>query len=97
MIRGQFMQVILDNMKDDPDWDTTSESYDPLNLLKLIDKIILAHIEDQYFYATFYDQDCALYGFRKHNLTNEHYYEQFNIKVDVEEAIVITRQRHVLM
>ena len=91
------MQALLYNMKNDPDWYTTSESYDPLNLLKLIDKTIFAHIEDQYLYATLYDQDCALYGFHQQNLTNEQYYEIFNSKVGVGEAIVITGQHHVLM
>ena len=49
------MNVILDQMNYDPDWDTTSESYDPLTLLKLIEKM-LAQTEDQYCYATLYNQ-----------------------------------------
>ena len=44
-----------------------------------------------------YDQECALYGFHKHNLKNEQYYEQFYTKVDVVEDIGITRQHRVLM
>ena len=97
MIRGQCMQVLLDNMKHDPDWYTTSESYNPLTLLKLIEKTILAQTEDQYCYVRVYNQVCSLYCLHQHNLTNEHYYEIFNTKVDVGEAIVITRQHHVLM
>ena len=42
MIWGQFMQVIVDNMKHDLDWDKTIESYNPLTLLKLIEKAVLA-------------------------------------------------------
>ena len=38
MLRVQCIQVLLDNMKHDPDWDTTSEYYDPLTLIKLIEK-----------------------------------------------------------
>jgi hypothetical protein len=38
MVRGQCMQVLLDKMKHDPDWQVTSESYDPLILFKLIEK-----------------------------------------------------------
>ena len=30
--------MLIDNIKHDPDWDNTSESYDPLTVLKLIDK-----------------------------------------------------------
>ena len=44
-----------------------------------------------------YDQECAMCSFNKQNLTNEHYYEQFNTKVDFGETISITRQHHVLM
>ena len=36
IIKVQYMQVILYKMKHDPDWVNTSESCDPLNLLKLI-------------------------------------------------------------
>ena len=54
MIRGQCMQVLLDKMKHDADWMLASESYDPLTLLKLIEKTILAQTEDQYPYATVY-------------------------------------------
>ena len=32
------MQVLLDNVNHDPDWGKTSESYNPLTLLKLIEK-----------------------------------------------------------
>ena len=71
MIRGQCMQVLLDKMKHDPDWTTASESYDPLTLLRLIEKTILAQTEDQYPYATVYEQECALYTFTQATLTNE--------------------------
>ena len=67
------MQVFLDRINHDPGWYNTSEPYDPLTLLKLIEKI-LAYSKDQYLYAILYNQECALYGFNKHNLTNERYY-----------------------
>ena len=38
MIRGHCMQVLLNYMNHDPDWDNTSESHDPLNIIKLIEK-----------------------------------------------------------
>ena len=59
------MQVLLDQMKHDPYWENTSESYDPLTLLNIIEKKILDQTEDKYFYATVYNQDFALYGCRK--------------------------------
>jgi hypothetical protein len=65
MIRGQCMQVLLEKMKHDPDWTITSESYDPLTLLRLIEKTIIAQTEDQYPFATVYEQVCALYSFNQ--------------------------------
>ena len=65
------MQVILDKMKHDPDWENTSESIDTITLLKLFEKTILAQTEDKYFYATVYNQNYALYGFNQHNFNNE--------------------------
>ena len=54
MIWGQCMQVLIDKMKHDPDWFKTSESYDPLTLLNMIEKKILAQKEDQYCYSIVY-------------------------------------------
>ncbi len=71
MIRGQFMTVLLDKMKSDPDWNTASTSYDPLTLLAIIEKTILAQSEDQYPFATVYEQECGLYSFNQHKHSNE--------------------------
>ena len=91
------MKVLLDKNKHEPDWETTIESYNPLTLLKLIEKKILAQTEDQNCYAILYDQECALHGCNQHNLANERCYEWFNTNVDVGEAIDITRKHSVLM
>jgi hypothetical protein len=91
------MQVLLDKMKHDPDWTTASESYNPLTFFRLIEKTVLAQTEDQYPYATVYDQECALYTFAQNTLTNEQWYEQFNTKIDVGSAIGVTRQHQVLL
>jgi len=96
MIRGQCMQVLLDKMKHDPDWTATSESYDPLTLYKMIEKTVLAQTEDQYPFATVYEQECSLYGFAQHSLTNDQWYERFNTKVEVGASIGVTRQHKVL-
>ena len=50
------MQVLLEKMKYDPDWDNPSTSYDPLQVLVLIEKTVLAQTEDQYPFATVYEQ-----------------------------------------
>lgn len=71
MVLGQCMQVLLDKMKYDPDWDAVSVSYDPLQLLKLIERIVMAQTEDQYPFATVYQQELGLYAFHQQELTNE--------------------------
>ena len=77
-------------MKHDPDWITCSESYDPLTLMRLIEKIVLAQTDDQYPYATVYEQEVAFYSFHQNQCTNDQWYAQFNPRVDVGDAIGIT-------
>ena len=71
MILGQCMQVIIYQIKHDPDWDNTSESNEQLTLLKFIEKKISAQTKDPYCYATVYNKWCTLYGFNQHNFINE--------------------------
>jgi hypothetical protein len=52
--------------------------------------------EDQYPFATVYDQELAFYSFRQDSLSNPQWYERFNTKVDVGAAIRVTRQHKVL-
>jgi hypothetical protein len=91
------MQRLLDKMKHDPDHMTMMTSSDPLTLMRLIEKIILAQTEDQYPYATVYEQECSLYGFNQNVLSNNQWYDRFNTKVDVGSAIGVTRQHKVLL
>jgi hypothetical protein len=97
LILGQCTQLLQDKMKQDMDWTPVSISYDPLPLYRLIEKTILAQTEDQYPFATVYDQELAFYSFRQETLTNPQWYERFNTKVDVGEAIGMMRQHKVLL
>jgi hypothetical protein len=97
LILGQCTQLLQDKMKQDTDWTLVSTSYDPLVLYRLIEKTILAQTEDQYPFATVYDQELAFYAFRQDSLSNPQWYERFNTKVDVEAAIGVTRQHKVLL
>jgi hypothetical protein len=56
LIQGQFTQLLQDKMKQDTDWAVVSTSYNPLTLCRLIERTILAQTEDQYPFATVYDQ-----------------------------------------
>ena len=97
MVRGQCMTVLLDKMKQDSDFQAVSESYDPLRLYALIEKIVLTQTDDQYPFATVYDQETSFYKFMQEKQTNNQWYERFNTKVDVSEAIGVTRQHKVLL
>ena len=97
LILGQCMQMLQDKMKQDTDWHTVSTSYDPLTLGCLIEKTILAQTEDQYPFATVYDQELSFYGFWQESLSNPQWYEQFNTKIDIADAIGVTRQHKVLL
>jgi hypothetical protein len=84
-------------MKQDTDWKTVITSYDPLTLYRLIERTILAHTEDQYPFATVYDQELSFYSFKEETLSNPQWYIRFNTKVDVSESIGVTRKHKVLL
>jgi hypothetical protein len=70
---------------------------DPMLLYRLIEKTILAQTEDQYPFATEYEQEASFYSFRQAQMTNPQWYDRFNTKVDVGEAIGVTREKKVLL
>jgi hypothetical protein len=97
LIQGQCTQILQDKMKQDTDWAIVSTSYDPLTLYRLIERAILAQTEDQYPFATVYDQEWLFYSFKQETLSNPQWYERFNTNVDVSEAVGITRQHKVFL
>ena len=46
MVREKFTHLILEKVKYNPDWDNPSTSYNPLEILVLIKKTVLAQTED---------------------------------------------------
>jgi hypothetical protein len=97
LIQGQCTQLLQDEMKQDTDWAVVSTSYDPLTIYRLIERTILAQTEDQYPFSTVYDQEFSFYLFKQETLSNHQWYEIFNTKVDVSEAIGVTGQHKVLL
>jgi hypothetical protein len=97
LIQGQFTQLLQDKMKQETDWAIVSTSYDPLTLYRLIERTILAQTEEQYQFATVYDQELSFYSFKQETLLNPQWYERFNTKVDASEAIGVTRKYKVLL
>jgi hypothetical protein len=97
LILDQCSQLLQDRMKQDTDWNTASMSYNSLELYRLIEKTTLAQTEDQYPFATVYDQELNFYSFRQETMSNPQWYEKFNTKVDVGLAIGVTQQHKVLL
>jgi hypothetical protein len=97
LIQGHCTQLLQDKIRQDTDWAVVSTSYDPITLYFLIERTILAQTEDQYPFTTVYDQELSFYSFKQETLSNPQWYERFNNKVDVSEAIGVTRQHKVLL
>jgi hypothetical protein len=97
LILGQCTQLLQDRMKQDTDWNMASTSYNPLELHRLIEKTTLAQTEDQYPFATVYDQELNFYSFWQETMSNPQWYKKCNTKVDVGLAIGVTQQHKVLL
>ena len=74
-----------------------STFYDPLILYRFIEKTVFRQTEDQYPFATVYNQKFGFYAFQKDSLSNPQWYERFNTKVEVREVIGVTQQHEVLL
>jgi hypothetical protein len=97
LILGQCTQLLQDRMKQDNDWNMANTSYNPLELYRLIKKMTLAQTEDQYPFATVYDQELSFYSFWQETMSNPQWYKKFNTKVGVGSAICVTQQQKVLL
>jgi hypothetical protein len=90
LILGQCNQLLQDRIKQDTDWNMASTLYNPLELYRLIKKMTLVQTEDQFPFATMYDQELSFYSFWQETMSNPQWYEKFNTKIDVGLAIGIT-------
>ena len=84
-------------MKQDTDLNETGNSYNPLVLLQLIEKTVLAQTKDQYPFATIYDQKLTFYVFHQGSMTNPQWYERFDKKFYISKSIVVTGQHKALL
>ncbi len=91
LVLGQCTTVLLDKMKQDAVWQVVSDSYNPLKLLKLIEKIILKQSDNQYKIAIIMEQLKLLLAYcQDDGVTNAAYYDQFKTRVDVAEHIGVS-------
>ncbi len=62
LILGQCTQLLQDKMKQEKAWAQVSVSYKPLDLYKLIERVVLKQTEDQYPVAALWEQYGAVYN-----------------------------------
>jgi hypothetical protein len=90
LIYRQRTQILQDKMKQDKNWATVSVSYKPLELYKLIKRVILKQTEDQYPVAALWEQLSNVANAKQGNLTNNEWYDCFNTKVEVAESVDVS-------
>ena len=74
LIIGQCTQLLQYKMKQDTEWNVVSTSYGHLTLYQLIEKTVLVQTEDQYPFATVYNQELGFYPFKQDNMSNPQWY-----------------------
>ncbi len=90
LIYGQCIQILQDIMKQDKNWATVSVSYKPLELYKIIKRVILKQTEDQYPVAALWEQLSIVANAKQGNSTNNTWYDWFNTKVEVTKSVGVS-------
>jgi hypothetical protein len=76
LVLGQCTTVLLDKMKQDADWQAASDSYNPLKLLKLIEKFIFKQSDNQYKIGIIIEQLMLLLAYwQDDGVMNAAYYD----------------------
>jgi hypothetical protein len=85
LLFGPCTQPLKDKMKNDPIYDEVTKSGNPLKLKVLIDMIVMAQTEHQYYCKTIHEQEKGLMGFVQGNMTNAQYYEKISNRISVDK------------
>ena len=84
LLLGQCTQVLVDKTRQDTDWVTISESFDPNLLFKFIEKFVLKQPDNQYKTAVLIAEQLSILQFRQDDqLGNAAYYDRFTTRVEV--------------
>ena len=71
-------------MKQDTDWVSISDSFDPHRLFKLIERFVLKQSDNQYKTAVLIAEQLSILQFRQEDqLGNAAYYDRFTPRVEV--------------
>jgi hypothetical protein len=84
LLLAQCTQVLIDKMKQDVDWGTISDSFDPIALFKLIEKFVLKHSDNQHKTAVLIAEQLSILQFRQDDkVANATYHDRFTTRVEV--------------
>jgi hypothetical protein len=78
LILGQCTQLLQDKMKQDASWTTVSASYDPLELYRLIERVVHKQTKNQYPFAAVHEQSLAVLNNKQGGLSNTQWHKRFN-------------------
>jgi hypothetical protein len=83
-------------MKQDASWTTVSASYNPLELYRLIKRVVLKQTKDQYPFAVVHKQSLAMLNTKQGDLSNMQWYKRFNTGHDVARSVGVELGHKVL-
>ena len=88
LIYGQCTTALQDKMKAEVEWTKVNNDKDPLELYKLIEKLVLKQTDDQYPLATMWEQYKRVFNaVQPSNATNHQWAEQLSTMVEVAQSI----------
>ena len=90
LIYGQCTQILQDKMKQDKSWLTVSAGYKPLELYKLMERVILKQTEDQYPVAALWEQLSNVTNAKQGTMTNNEWYDRYTTKIEVAESVGVS-------
>jgi hypothetical protein len=96
LILGQCTQLLQDKMKQDASWTTVSASYNPLELYRQIEWVVLKQTKDQYPFATVHEQNLAMLNTKQGGLSNTQWYKRFITQHDIAHFVGVELGHKVL-
>jgi hypothetical protein len=87
LIMGQCTQLLQDKMKQESMWTTVMNSYDPLALYTLIEKVVMKQTDDHYPFATIHEHEQAVKTNKQNTLSNAMWYKRFNTRYEVAKSV----------
>ena len=90
LIIGQCAQSLHDHFEQDSDWQEVKDSEDPLKLCHLIEKTVLAQMEDKHPFESIWEQEKALYLNWQDTMTNTSMQSDAEVRGTIMKGAVLS-------